>query len=223
MQLAAQVEDDSRDGREEDPDDAELARRAAAASLAFALALFAPRSHAARAGRRPRAASRRASIRRPSPLLTKVPASDSDWVAAQRELVARLRDHRQVRRGGGGGAPRGAVRQGRQRALESRSAKCCITRGKRAAAESAFVRAGAEHAPDSLTAALNLAVLHFDRGDRDQRDEGVRPVHRRLQRDRLGDDLTSDELMAVAIAVRIPRRERPAAVQGCAEGVRPRD
>jgi tetratricopeptide (TPR) repeat protein len=40
-----------------------------------------------------------------------------------------------------------------------------IARGRRVAAESAFVRSVSSHAADSLTAALNLAVLHFDRGD----------------------------------------------------------
>ena len=96
-----------------------------------------------------------------------------------------------------------------------------LLRGKRAPAESAFVRAGAEHAPDSLTAALNLAVLHFDRGERDRAmkefdrfidvynaSAGARSHERRARRRR-------DRR-------RIPRRERSAAVQGRAQGVRPR-
>ena len=73
-------------------------------------------------------------------------------------------------------------------------------RGKRAPAESAFVRAGAEHAPDSLTAALNLAVLHFDRGERDRAmkefDHFI-DVYNASG----GANLTSDELVAVATAV----------------------
>ena len=59
-----------------------------------------------------------------------------------------------------------------------------LMRGKRAPAESAFVRAGAEHAPDSLAAALNLADPALRSRRARSRDEGVRPLHRRLQRRR---------------------------------------
>jgi len=41
-------------------------------------------------------------------------------------------------------------------------------RGKIAAAESAFVRGATLHAPDSLTALVNLAQLHFSRGERER-------------------------------------------------------
>src|ERR1019366_4726194 len=43
-----------------------------------------------------------------------------------------------------------------------------LGRGKIAAAESAFVRDIASHAPDSLMASVNLARLHFNRGERDR-------------------------------------------------------
>ena len=58
-----------------------------------------------------------------------------------------------------------------------------LLRGKRASAESAFVRAGAEPAQDILTAALNRAWLHFDRGERARAmKESLRQIHRYLQR-----------------------------------------
>ena len=41
-------------------------------------------------------------------------------------------------------------------------------RGKNADAELAFLRAGTARASDSLAAALNLAILHYERGDRER-------------------------------------------------------
>ncbi|HVX38620.1 MAG TPA: tetratricopeptide repeat protein, partial [Gemmatimonadaceae bacterium] len=75
-----------------------------------------------------------------------------------------------------------------------------MTRGRRAAAESAFVRARAEHASDSLTAALHLAELHYDRGERDaamQEFDRFIDVYNASA----GDNLTSAELADVATAV----------------------
>ena len=43
-----------------------------------------------------------------------------------------------------------------------------VVRGKRVSAESAFVRAIADRTSDSLTASLNLAVLRYNRGERDK-------------------------------------------------------
>ena len=118
-------------------------------------------------------------------------------------------------------ARRAHGREGRKRSSGTRWAKSLLIRGKRAAAESAFVRAGAEHAPDSLTAALNLAVLHFDRGERDRATKEFDKFID-VYNASGGANLTSDELVAVATRRRIPRRRRSAAVQGCAQGVRPR-
>src|SRR5262249_46402484 len=75
-----------------------------------------------------------------------------------------------------------------------------IERGKRAPAESAFVRAVAEHASDSLTAQLNLAVLHFDRG---QRAEAMKEFDHFIDiyNGVGGGNLTSEELVDVATAV----------------------
>ncbi len=166
-----------------------------AMSATLALALIAPRSMAAqddghdlfRGGKYQQAIA----------ALNKVPASDSDWAASQRDLVrayaaigkydeAEAAGRRAVLSPKGGGGivwnPLGEV---------------LITRGKRAAAESAFVRA--RSTPDSLIASLNLAVLHYDRGDRDQAmkefDKFIDVYNRSL-----GNELTSDDLMAVAIA-----------------------
>src|SRR5205814_1931162 len=68
------------------------------------------------------------------------------------------------------------------------------------AAESAFTRAVAEHAPDSLTGALHLAVLHYDRGDRDR---AMKELDRFIDvyNAHAGTGLTSEELVDVAVAV----------------------
>jgi len=127
--------------------------------------------------------------------LKKVPASDSDWAASQRDLV---RAYAAI------GKYDEAEAAGRLAAASTKGAivwnplgEVLITRGKRAAAESAFIRA--RSTPDSLMAALNLAVLHYDRGDRDQAmkefDKFIDVYNKSL-----GNDLTSDDLMAVAIA-----------------------
>jgi len=82
-----------------------------------------------------------------------------------------------------------------------------IGSGRIAAAETAFVRAVAGHAPDSLTASVNLARLHYNRGERDRAMEEF---------DRFIDvfnnsagTLTSTELTAVGIACQYLGRDRP--------------
>ncbi len=71
-------------------------------------------------------------------------------------------------------------------------------RGKIAPAESAFVRAVGEHAPDSLTAAVNLARLHFDRGERDR---AMKEFDHFIDiYNNSGGALTSNEMIAVGIA-----------------------
>ena len=131
-------------------------------SLTFALALLIPRSMAAqddghdlfRAGKYQQAIA----------ALNKVPASDSDWAASQRDLVrayAAVGKYDEAEAAG-----RRAVLSPKGGIVWNPLGEVLITRGKRAAAESAFVRA--RPTPDSLIASLNLAVLHYDRGDRDQ-------------------------------------------------------
>jgi tetratricopeptide (TPR) repeat protein len=80
-------------------------------------------------------------------------------------------------------------------------------RGKLAAAESAFKRSVAEHASDSLTAEVNLAVLAYERG---QRDEAMRRFDRFIDvyNSRRG-RLTADELTAVGIACRYLGLDEP--------------
>src|SRR5947207_9258094 len=99
-------------------------------------------------------------------LLTKIAPADSEWIVAQRDLarayatIGRYDDAENVARratSAKGGAE-----------MWTTLGEVLLMRGKRAPAESAFVRARAEHASDTLTAALNLAVLHYDRGERDR-------------------------------------------------------
>jgi tetratricopeptide (TPR) repeat protein len=73
-----------------------------------------------------------------------------------------------------------------------------IGRGKIAAAESAFVRAIAEHAPDSLMASVNLARLHYNRGERDR---AMKEFDRFIDSyNNHARTLTSTEMTAVGIA-----------------------
>ena len=127
--------------------------------------------------------------------LSKVPPADSDWAAAQRDLVRAYAtigkyDEAEAAARKAIASPKGAV-------LWNPLGEVLIARGKRAAAESAFVRA--QSTPDSLLASLNLAVLHYDRGDRDRAmkefDRFIDVYNRSA-----GRELTSDELMAVGIA-----------------------
>ena len=62
------------------------------------------------------------------------------------------------------------------------------------------MRAVADHAPDSLTASLNLAVLHYDRGERGR---AMKEFDRFIDIYNAvgGANLTSDELVDVATAV----------------------
>jgi tetratricopeptide (TPR) repeat protein len=131
-------------------------------------------------------------------LLTRTAPADSEWVDAQRELarvyatVGRYDDAESI--------ARRATAARRGAAVWNTLGEVLLMRGKRALAESAFVRAGAEHAPDSLTAALNIAILHYDRGERDR-------AYKEFDRfidiyNRAGPgSLSAEELVAVARAV----------------------
>jgi cellulose synthase operon protein C len=131
-------------------------------------------------------------------ILSKVAASDSQWIDAQRYLVrayttiGKYDDAENTAR-------RATAAKGGS-ALWNTLGEVLLVRGKRAPAESAFVRAGAERASDSLTAALNLAILHYDRGERDR---AMKEFDRFIDvyNASAGANLTSEELVAVATAV----------------------
>ncbi|MFL5615508.1 MAG: tetratricopeptide repeat protein [Gemmatimonadaceae bacterium] len=95
----------------------------------------------------------------------KVPATDGEWVEAQRGLVRSLTavgkyDEAESVARKATAAPNGVQ-------LQNTLGEILHERGKNAEAEQAFARARSGKASDSLTAALNLAVLHYERGDRD--------------------------------------------------------
>jgi tetratricopeptide (TPR) repeat protein len=130
--------------------------------------------------------------------LGKVAKSDSSWIPAQRELARALStvgkyDNAET-------VARQAIAAPGGRELLNTLGEIQRERGRRASAESLFVRAMAEHASDSLTAALNLAILHFDAGDRDRAmkefDHFITVYNASAQ------SLTSADLMAVAVACR---------------------
>jgi tetratricopeptide (TPR) repeat protein len=131
-------------------------------------------------------------------ILSKVPPGDSDWVAAQRDLVRAYTTIGKYDEAENA-ARRGVAAKGGKDLLNTLG-EVLVVRGKRAPAESAFVRAGAEHASDSLTAAVHLAVLHFDHGERDR---AMKEFDRFIDvyNASAGSGLTGDELVAVATAV----------------------
>jgi tetratricopeptide (TPR) repeat protein len=129
----------------------------------------------------------------------KVPVSDDEWATAQRGLVRSLMavgkyDEAEV-------AARRATAAGKGGQLWNTLGEVLHARGKNAEAEQAFLRAGPARASDSLTAALNLAILHYERGDRDRAlkefDQFI-DVYNGPK----GSSLTAADLTAVAIACR---------------------
>jgi tetratricopeptide (TPR) repeat protein len=131
-------------------------------------------------------------------ILSRIQPSSDDWTLAQRYLVdaytitGHYDEAEAVARKGTTG------KNGRE--LWNSLGEVLLERGKRVAAESAFVRAGAEKASDSLVAAMNLAELHWKRGERDRAmkefDHFIDVYNKSA-----GQDLTSDDLVAVARAV----------------------
>ena len=82
-----------------------------------------------------------------------------------------------------------------------------LDRGKVAAAESAYVRGVAGHAPDSLTALVNLARLHYNRGERDR---AMKEFDRFIDiYNGSGATLTSEEMTAVGVACQYMGRDNP--------------
>jgi tetratricopeptide (TPR) repeat protein len=131
-------------------------------------------------------------------ILSKVPPTDSQWMSVQRDLVHAYATTGRYDEAEAAARRVAAGRAGRE--MANTLGEVLVLRGKGLAAESAFVRATTEHAPDSLTAAYNLAVLHYDRGEHDRAmkefDHFIDVYNATL-----GSSLDSDELVAVASAV----------------------
>jgi len=131
-------------------------------------------------------------------ILSKVPASSEDYAAAQRELARAYATIGKYDEAELTARKATAAKGGAQ--LWNTLGEVLLTRGKLAAAESAFTKARSEHAPDSLVAAVNLAKMHFERGDRDgamkEFDKFID-----IYNASAGANLTSEELVAVATAV----------------------
>jgi tetratricopeptide (TPR) repeat protein len=96
----------------------------------------------------------------------KVPLTDDEWVTAQKGLVRSLiavgkyDEAENIARKATGG-PKGSE-------LWTTLGEVLHMRGKNGDAEQALARAQSTHASDTLTAALDLAVLHYERGERDR-------------------------------------------------------
>ena len=129
----------------------------------------------------------------------RVPQSDTAWGTGQRWmaralLLAGKYDDAE-------GAARRAAGGAKGRDAANALGEVLYARGKIPDAEKAFARAIAEHASDSLTAMRNLAVLRWERGDRERA---------LVDFDRFidvynasgGRDLSAEELVDVAVAVR---------------------
>ena len=104
-------------------------------------------------------------------------------------------------------ARRFATPDARGRELANSLGEVLVARGKLGEAEQAFRRAMTERAADSLTARVNLAVLQFERGERDA---AMREFDRFIDiyNDASG-RLTAEELTAIGIACRYLGLESP--------------
>ena len=128
-------------------------------------------------------------------------------VAARRGLVETLSDVGRYE-DAEAAARRFATADPRGVELANTLGEILVTRGKLADAELAFRRAMSERASDSLTARVNLAVLRFDRGERDaamrEFDTFIDVYNNARGR------LTASELTAIGIACRYLGFENPA-------------
>ena len=130
--------------------------------------------------------------------LERLPRTDSTWMDAQVELVrvfALISKYDDAER-----VARQAVAAPNGKEALTALGELMRTRGRLAAADSAFARAVAEHASDSLMASLNLALLAKARGDKAVAARGL--DHFIDVYNTAAGSLTSREMMAVAIACR---------------------
>ena len=138
---------------------------------------------------------------------TALAASDTAPVAARRGLVRALTevgryDDAET------AARRFATPDARGRELANSLGEVLVLRGKLPEAEAAFRRAMTERASDSLTARVNLAVLRFDRGERD---EAMREFDRFIDiYNGAQGRLKASELTDIGIACRYLGLENPA-------------
>ncbi|HTR78723.1 MAG TPA: tetratricopeptide repeat protein, partial [Gemmatimonadaceae bacterium] len=130
-------------------------------------------------------------------VLEAIPRSDSTWVDAQIYLartfaiVGKYDDAERI--------ARAAATSPAGKNAWNTYGEVLLTRGKRAPAESAFMRAVAVHASDSLTATLNLAILMYDRGEHT---DALNAFDKFIDIYNNGaSTLTSPELTDVAVAV----------------------
>ena len=131
---------------------------------------------------------------------------DTASVRARRGLVATLAEVGRYA-DAEAAARRFATPDARGRELANTLGEVLVTRGKLSDAEQAFRRAMTEKASDSLTARVNLAVLQFERGERDA---AMREFDRFI--DIYNDSngrLTAAELTAIGIACRYLGLESP--------------
>ena len=127
-----------------------------------------------------------------------LPKSDSGWIASQTMLIRALSivgRYDEAERVG-----RAAAATTTGKVVFNVLGVALLERGKRAAAESMFTRAVSAVASDSLVAKLNLAVLMFERGDRERAlnafDGFIDIYNGGISA------LRSDELAAIGVAVR---------------------
>ena len=183
-----------------------LTRMARSASVALALLLLAcepARSQTLQAAESARRTGRYDEAIR---AYTALAASDTA-ITARRGLietlgdVGRYEEAEAAARGFVTADPRGAQ-------LANTFGEILVTRGKLSDAEAAFRRAMSEKASDSLMARVNLAILRFDRGERD---EAMREFDRFIDvYNNAGGRLKASELMAIGIACRYLGLENPA-------------
>ena len=131
---------------------------------------------------------------------------DSTSVRARRGLVLALAEIGRYAEAEAA-ARRFASPDARGREIANTLGEVLVARGNLTEAEQAFRRAASERASDSLTARVNLAVLQFDRGERDA---AMREFDRFIDiyNDR-GGRLTASELTAIGIACRYLGLESP--------------
>ena len=130
-------------------------------------------------------------------VLSRVPASGDDGVDAQRLLVRALRTVGKYQEAED--AARRATNGSDGKQMWNSLGEVLSDRGRITDAEAAFQRAMTEHASDSLSAALNLAVLHYERGEVDR---AMKEFDGFIDVYNAGGQLTARDVMAVAIACR---------------------